>query len=84
MAGSGAVTAMNDDQDFLILTRYLKQFSPDVEGRATESPPPDIAARLDRFTSGGVDASERSNLALLLKDHPEWVRYLAGKIKQRG
>jgi hypothetical protein len=75
---------MNDDQDLLILTRFLDQFDPDVEGRAAEPPPPDVAARLDRFAAGEADASERAGLAVLLKDHPEWVRYLARAVRQRG
>lgn len=75
---------MNDDEDLLILTRFLDQFDPDVEGRAAEPPPPDVAARLDRFAAGGADATERAGIANLLKDHPEWVRYLARVIRQRG
>lgn len=75
---------MNDDADLLILTRFLDQFDPDVEGRAAEPPPPDVATRLDLFAAGKADAAERAGIADLLKDHPEWVRYLARAVRQRG
>lgn len=77
-------TLMNDDQDLLILTRFLNRFDPDVEGRAAEPPPADVAARLDRFAAGEADAAERGSVAGLLKEHPEWVRYLAGAIRKRA
>jgi hypothetical protein len=75
---------MNDDQDLLILTRFLNRFDPDVEGRAAEPPPADVAARLDRFAAGEADNAERGSVAGLLKQHPEWVRYLAGAIRKRA
>jgi hypothetical protein len=75
---------MNDDQDLLILTRFLNRFDPDVEGRAAEPPPADVAARLDRFAAGEADAAERGSVASMLKKHPEWVRYLAGAIRRRA
>ena len=77
-------TLMNDDQDLLILTRFLNRFDPDVEGRAAEPPPADVAARLDRFAAGEADAAERGSVAGLLKEHPEWVRDLAGAIRKRA
>ncbi len=75
---------MNDDQDLLTLTRFLNHFDPDVEGRAAEPPPADVAERLNRFAAGEADATERGHVAGLLKEHPEWVRYLAGAIRKRG
>lgn len=75
---------MNDDQDLLILTRFLNQFDPDVEGRAAEPPPADVAERLNRFAAGDADAAERGSVAGMLKEHPEWVRYLAGVIRSRA
>ena len=75
---------MNDDHDLLILTRFLNQFDPDVEGRAAEPPPAEVAGRLDRFAAGTASAEERSSVAALLKEHPEWVRYLAQAIRKRS
>jgi hypothetical protein len=75
---------MNDDLDLLILTRFLRHFEPDVEGRAAEPPPADIAASLDRFAAGDIQASERREMAAMLKQHPEWVRYLATAIRRRA
>lgn len=77
-------TTMNDDQDILTLTRFLNHFEPDVEGRAAEPPPADVAERLNRFAAGEADPAERSSVAGLLKEHPEWVRYLAGAIRKRA
>ena len=75
---------MNDDQDLLILTRFLNSFEPDVEGRAAELPPADVAERLNRFAAGEADPAERGSVASLLKEHPQWVRYLAGAIRRRA
>lgn len=75
---------MNDDHDLLILTRFLNHFDPDVEGRAAEPPPAEVASRLDQFATGTATAQERSTLAALLKEHPEWVRYLAQAIRKRS
>lgn len=79
-----SLTIMNDDQDLLTLTRFLNHFEPDVEGRAAEPPPADVAERLNRFAAGEADPAERSSVAGLLKEHPEWVRYLAGAIRKRA
>ena len=49
-----------------------------------EPPPADVAARLDRFAAGEADAAERGSVASMLKEHPEWVRYLAGAIRKRA
>ncbi|HEY1052725.1 MAG TPA: hypothetical protein VGE39_23300 [Prosthecobacter sp.] len=73
-----------NEQDLDILTRFLNQFDPEVEGRAAEPPPPDVAERLNRFASGDSSATERGSVAGLLKEHPEWVRYLAQAIRQRA
>ncbi len=73
-----------NEPDLDILTRFLGYFDPDVEGRAAEPPPADVAERLNRFASGDASASERSHMAGLLKEHPEWVRYLAQAIRQRA
>ncbi len=71
------------DQDLDILTRFLGFFDPDVEGRAAEPPPRDIAALLQRFAAGEATPAERARVATLLKEHPEWVRHLAQAIRQR-
>lgn len=73
-----------DDADLLILTRFLSRFDPEVEGRAAEPPPPEVAARLERFAAGQADAKERASLALLLKEHPGWVRHLGLAIRGRA
>lgn len=76
--------ALAQDQDLLILTRFLARFDPEVEGRAAEPPPPDVAARLARFAAGQADAKERASLAQLLKEHPGWVRHLGLAIRGRA
>ena len=72
------------DSDLLILTRFLSRFEPEVEGRAAEPPPAGVAARLNRFAAGEADADERASLAVLLKEHPEWVRFLGMAIRGRA
>ncbi len=74
---------MNPEHDHAILTQFLRRLSPEVEGHDAGDPPEDIAARLDHFASGSADASERALIAQVLKDHPEWLRYLGRAIRSR-
>ncbi len=74
---------MKDESDLVVLTRFLSHFDPEVKGRATEPPPPDIASRLDRLAAGEADGPERASLAAMLKEHPEWVRHLGLAIRNR-
>lgn len=73
-----------NEPDLNILTRFLGYFDPDVEGRAAEPPPRDIAALLKTFAAGDATTAERGRVATLLKEHPEWVRHLAQAIRQRN
>lgn len=72
------------DNDLLLLTSFLSRLHVDVEGRSSEPPPAEVATRLERFASGRADAQERLQVATLLQEHPEWIRYLANIIRQRS
>lgn len=72
---------MNAEHDLSILTRFLSRMMPDVEGHDLGDPPADICARLDIFAAGQANAPERTSLAQLLKEHPEYIRYLGRAIR---
>lgn len=72
------------DNELLILTDFLRRLDVDVEGRSAEPPPADVAATLERFASGQADTKERGQVAVLLRDHPEWIRHLGQIIRSRS
>lgn len=74
---------MNAEHELSILAGFLRRLSPDVEGHDLGDPPDDITPRLDAFAAGQADATERAALATLLKEHPEWLRYLGRAIRAR-
>lgn len=75
---------MNAEHELSILAGFLRRLSPDVEGHDLGDPPADITPRLDAFAAGQADAAERAALAALLKEHPEWLRYLGRAIRARA
>lgn len=75
---------MMEDTDFLVLSGFVQRFAPDVEGRAAEPPPPEVGEKMARLASGAASPSERTALAELLKEHPEWLPHLARAIRARG
>ena len=75
---------MSTDPDFDILTSFLRRMMPDVEGHDLGDPAADICARLDRFAAGQADGKERAALSRLLKEHPEYIRYLGRAIRGRA
>lgn len=75
---------MNAEHDLSILANFLRRMVPDVEGHDMGDPPTELLPRLDAFAAGKADAKERSALALLLKEHPEYLRYLGKAIRSRA
>ncbi|SKB01085.1 hypothetical protein SAMN02745166_03304 [Prosthecobacter debontii] len=75
---------MTAENDLFILTRFLRRMDLDVEGHDLGDPPADVLPRLDAFASGEADAKERAALAQLLKEHPEYLRYLGKAIRSRS
>jgi len=75
---------MNTEHDLSILTRFLSRMVPDVEGHDMGDPPEDVMPRLDAFAAGKADAKERASLAQLLKEHPEYLRYLGKAIRGKA
>lgn len=78
------LNAMNAEHDLSILTNFLRRMVPDVEGHDMGDPPEDVMPRLDAFAAGKADAKERSALAELLKQHPEYLRYLGKAIRNKA
>lgn len=75
---------MNAEHDLLILTRFLRRLDPDVEGHDLGDPPEEVIPRLDAFAAGKANAQERASLAQLLKEHPEYLRYLGRAIRSKA
>jgi len=75
---------MNAEHDHSILSNFLRRMVPDVEGHDMGDPPEDVAPRLDAFAAGKADAKERAALAQLLKEHPEYLRYLGKAIRMKA
>lgn len=75
---------MNAEHDLSILTKFLRRMSPDAEGHDAGDPPAEVMPRLDAFAAGKADAKERASLAQLLKDHPEYLRYLGKAIRNKA
>ena len=66
-----------------IVERFLKQFGPEVDGRADRPLPPELSEQLQRFAHGGLDSRQRAELAETLKLNPEWIKQLADAVKRR-
>ncbi|MCA1963538.1 MAG: hypothetical protein LDL31_06295 [Prosthecobacter sp.] len=75
---------MNTEHDLAILTQFLRRMAPEIEGHDAGDPPAELAARLDAFASGKAAPAERAALAATLKEHPEWLSYLARAIRTRA
>lgn len=75
---------MNSEHDLAILTQFLRRMAPEIEGHDAGDPPAEIAVRLDAFAAGAANPAERAALANTLREHPEWLRYLARAIRSRA
>jgi len=75
---------MNTEHDLAILTQFLRRMAPEIEGHDAGDPPAELAERLEAFAAGRADPAERVALAQTLKDHPEWLRFLARAIRSRA
>jgi hypothetical protein len=77
---------MNDtaEHDLAILSGFLRRMLPEVEGHDAGDPPAEVMTRLDTFAAGQADSRERASLAELLKQHPEYLRYLGRAIRGKS
>ena len=71
------------EQTLQILERFLALTQVEVEGRVKRPVPPELERQLQALAEAQAGPDERARLALLLKDHPEWVAHLAEQIKMR-
>jgi hypothetical protein len=72
---------MNTEHDLAILSQFLRRMAPEIEGHDAGDPPTELGVRLEAFAAGKADPAERAALAQTLKDHPEWLRFLARAIR---
>lgn len=66
---------------FEILSGFLKRYSDEVEGRESPGPTPELAARLQQFARGQLDAAAQADLIRQLNEQPAWVAQLAREVK---
>ena len=69
------------NEPFKVLADFLKQFEPQVAGRASEPPPTDVRQKLELFARGELSQDERGRLCAALIDRPEWVEMLVREVK---
>ena len=70
------------NNDFQTLVEFLGRCEPEVTGRGAAAPQQEEAERLERFASGDCDNQERAKLCTLLRLNPNWLRWLADRVKQ--
>lgn len=68
-------------ETFQILSRFLAQFGPEVEGREAAQPPEEVRSRLEQLARGNVSEPEQEGLFKLLRKNPEWTAWLAQEVK---
>jgi hypothetical protein len=68
-------------EQFKILSDFLRQFEPEVQGR--EGDPPDEQARekIRSFALGKLAPPEREEFLALIEKHPSWTPILAAEVK---
>jgi hypothetical protein len=71
----------NMEGTFEILTRFLEQFGPEVQGRETAQPPEEVQAQLRRLAKGDLPETEQDTVFTLLRRNPEWTAWLAQEVK---
>ena len=64
------------EPDHDILRRFIAHFDPDAESQVKE-PPREIAELLKRYARGLAGAAESGRATALLKEHPEWLRFVS-------
>lgn len=70
--------------DFSSLLRLLEGLDGEVRGRETRQPPREVETLLEKLLSGELKGdSERKEVFELLRKEPDWLAWLAGKIKSR-
>ena len=67
--------------DFKTLVDFLDRFGPEVSGKALMAPHSDAAAKLQRFATGACSKDERTEVCVMLRLHPAWLRWLADRVK---
>jgi hypothetical protein len=63
--------------DFETITRFLNRYGDDVEGRELDEIPAQLKPKFRDFALGTLKESDRKELAMMLKEHPHWVTFLA-------
>ena len=68
--------------DIKTLLEFLDRFAPEASGRG-EPPAPqgDVTVKLERFARGDCSPAERAEVCEMLRSHPEWLRWLAERVK---
>lgn len=71
------------NDNFTILASFLERFGHEVEGREIAEPADEAKAKLEQLARGGLPEAEQAQLWLLLKQHPQWLAWLAQEVKAR-
>ncbi len=70
--------------DFSSLLRLLESLDGEVRGRESRQPPQEVETLLEKLLSGQLTGeSEREEVFELLRREPDWLAWLAGRIKSR-
>lgn len=81
MPGASYIVTVMSLNTFQALTAFLDQFGGEVEGRELQEPSEETKARLLQLARGGLPARDRAPLMGELRQHPEWLAWLAGEVK---
>jgi len=71
---------MSDD-DISHLIEFFERCGPEVEGHGLIGLKVEQTAMIERFIAGRSDAAERHELSRFLQQHPDWIRWIAERIK---
>lgn len=69
------------NEDFSLIIDFLERVGPEACGRGVAEPPSDAARLLEQLARGECDEQERRAVCQMLREHPAWMRWLAGLVK---
>ncbi len=72
------------DPTLQVIDAFLRNFSPEVEGRSAASLTADLKEQLVRLRLGKLDAAERREVSRVLLANPSAMEFLVAEVQAHG
>ncbi len=69
--------------EFEKVVRFLERAEAEVAGRGDLLPASDLRQQIERMVSGECSEEEKEQICEAVRDHPEWVKWMAEKVKAK-